>query len=170
MSPETRKKVVFAIVALVVVAMVLASTGCTTSDDSGNSTPTNDTYPAAMDEICAATASELDAVPDPPEQISRVDWAAEVSRLLDNEANRFDALRVDVDQREQHGSLVRTAREQAAQFALLGDVLDDDALDDDAPDSVGIEAISDEIRSLSLGREELASELGVPTCGTRALT
>jgi hypothetical protein len=166
MSHELRKNVVFVVVALLVVAMVLASTGCTTNEGDDRAEPLTDlTYPAALDEICAATASELDAVPDPPEQISRVDWAGEVSRVLDNEANRFDALRVTVDLREPHGSLVRTARAQAEQLALLGDVLDEST-----GDSTDIESISDEIRSLSLGREELATELGAPSCGTRSLT
>lgn len=164
MSDATRKNVVLAVVALVVVAMVLASTGCTTTDGD-DAALASDTYPDAMTEICAATSSELDAVPEPPEQISRVDWAAEVSRILDNEADRFDTLKVEPDLREPHGSLVRTAREQATQIALLGD-----ALGGDAADSGGIESISDEIRSLSLGREELATGLGVPTCGTRELT
>ena len=166
MSHETRKKVVFAVVALLVVAMVLASTGCTTtSGDGDDSSLTDQTYSASMGEICAVTASELDAIPEPPEQISRVDWVGEVSRILDNEANRFDALDVAVDLREPHGSLVRTTREQATQLALLRD-----ALGEDAPESASVESISDEIRSLSLGREALTTELGVPTCGTRSLT
>lgn len=163
MSDATRKNLIMVVVALLVIAMVLASTGCTTTE--GDEALTDDTYPDAMAEICSDTSSELEAVPEPPEQISRVDWAGEVARILDNEATRFDSLAVESDLREGHGSLVRTAREQAAQLALLGD-----ALGADAADSGGIESISDEIRSLSLGREELANGLGVPTCGTRALT
>lgn len=166
MSPELRKNLVFVLVALLIVAMVLASTGCTTtSGDGGDGSSADQDAAGLMNDICEATAAELDALPDPPEQISRVDWAAEVARVLDNEANRLDALSVEVGLREAHGSLVRTAREQATQFALLGDTLREPS-----PDSAGIESVSNEIRSLSLGREDLAAELGVPNCGTRALT
>lgn len=169
MSHDTRRRVVFALVALLVVAMVLALVGCTTTagDADDPTTPlTTETYPVAMEEICDATSAELDAVPAPPEQISLGDWAAELARILGNEVDRFDELRVTDELSEAHGTLTRTAREQADQFALLAAAVENPA-GDDTGESIG--AINDEIRSLSLGREEVAIGLAVPACGTRVL-
>ncbi|MFK8023820.1 MAG: hypothetical protein AB8G26_07640 [Ilumatobacter sp.] len=167
MSHDTRRRVVFFFVCLVVVAMVLSVTACSalTEADDGTAVLSADEYPTVMAGICSATSTELDALPEPPTQISRVDWVGEVARILENEAGRFAELRVTDDVRETHGSLERTAREQAMQLTLLGD-----ALGAAGQDNGVIETVSDEIRSLSIGRDELATELGVPGCGARALT
>jgi len=82
MSHETRRKVILICVALIVVALVLGSVGCSSTsgsdDDTGRLSPT--LYARAMADICDATTARVDALPMPPEEISGADWAGEVSR------------------------------------------------------------------------------------------
>ncbi len=138
MSHETRRRVILICVALIVVALVLGSVGC--SSTSGNGDDADALSPAlyiqAMGDICDATTERLDALPTPPDEISRADWAGEVSRALRDEAAAFDEIDVGDDRRTDHASFVENTEGQAAGWMALGEALaeaEPDSADDQRP-------------------------------------
>ncbi len=170
MSHETRRRMVLFVVALIVVAMVLASTGCSTTTGNGeagqngeNPAPLESSfYPAAMGDVCAATDGRISDLPERGVAISESDWATEISRALDAEADAFDAVEPSSGLRVDHKSFIANTREQAASWAALSDAIANE-------DATGIDTSFNEIRELSGGRNELAAELSIDGCQGRAL-
>lgn len=171
-SQETRRRIVLAVVALIVVAMVLSTVGCSSSDTSDNIADasgdseelTSGFYAQQVSDICLATNAELDALPTPPTEISRVDWAAEVARLLGEEAMAFDEIQVGDDLRTDHASLVENTDDQAAQWIVLNEIL---AQPEAAGASELLATTTNEIAELTLGRNDLATEMGLDGCQAR---
>ena len=134
-----------------VVLLVLA--GC--SDDDGP-VVTEEAYLEQLQEICRETTATLDALPQPPEQISIADFAAEAARALTDEAEGMRLLdppdELDDDQR----ALVANTDDQAAAWTALGTTPADDA--------AALEAASTRIAELTLGRNDLAAEIGATDC------
>ena len=160
---------IFALAALLVVALVLASTGCA-SDGAGGGTDDSTElsgalYADTMGDICASTTARLDRLPSPPTDISRADWAGEVSRALRDEAAAFDAIRVGDSRRDDHASFVENTEDQAAQWLTLSEVLAGEAADDEA-----LSQATTEIRELTLGRNDLAVEMALGGCTGRELS
>ena len=158
---------IFALAALLIVALVLASTGCSTTDEAGgdadgSSELTGALYATTMGDVCASTATRLEQLPSPPDDISRADWAGEVSRALLAEAAAFDAIRVGDSRRDDHASFVENTEEQAAQWLLLSEVLVAEAADEQA-----LDLTTTEIRELTLGRNDLATEMSLDGCTDR---
>ncbi len=172
MSYDTRRRVLLLVVALIVVTLVLASTACSTttggsdSDDAdgGGGELTGGLYTESMGAICAETSERLSQLPSPPEEISRADWAGEVSRALRAEAAAFDGIRVGESRRDDHASFVENTEDQAEQWSALAEVLATAGPDDPA---IGETATA--IAELTLGRDELASEMSLATCQGRDL-
>lgn len=170
MSQETRRKVVFVVAALIVVAMVLASTGCSTTsgageagqDRDGPSPLGADFYPAAVTDICAATDERLAELPTPGEGIAEADWADEVARVIESEADALGDVGTISDVREDHRSFIANTRDQAAAWSALSDAIE-------AGDADGVDTARTELLELSGGRIELASELGIGGCRERSL-
>jgi hypothetical protein len=115
-----------------------------------------DAYTTATDAICADTNDRLEALPSPPEGISPTDWADEVALAFRAETERTGDLFVDNSIRGTHLDFVTTTTELADQYRLLSSTIDTN------PDGIG--AITTQITELTLGRDELASELGVVEC------
>ncbi|MDG1265431.1 MAG: hypothetical protein P8O03_03830 [Ilumatobacter sp.] len=167
MSYDTRRRVILIFVVLIIVALVLGSVGC--SSTSGNSandnalTPT--LYTQAMSDICDAATERLNELPAPPNEISRADWAGEVSRALGAEATAFDELNVGDDRRTDHASFIENTEGQAAGWNDLGD-----ALGDAEPDRSMISKLTTDLAELTLGRNDLAGEMGLAGCRARELT
>jgi hypothetical protein len=147
-----------------VVAAAVVGAGCTTATDESGAPVTDagrldaSLYPGELSTICEASATKLAALPSPPDEISRAEWAAEVSRIFGEEAAAFDSIDVGGDVRADHRTLTETTEEQAARWAELSDVLADEA------DAEAIGAVSDDITALALGRNELVDAMGVPAC------
>jgi hypothetical protein len=172
MSHDTRRRVIFVVAALLVVALVLASTGCSTSS-STDGTSTNSSegdeiggaiYSEAMNAICAETDRRLAELPTPPDEISQGDWALEVSSALRDEAAAFDEIQVGSDRRDDHASFVDNTAEQAELWLDVSDALADD------PD--GSTAMVDSVTNiaeLTLGRNDLASDMMLSGCQVRDL-
>jgi hypothetical protein len=143
--------------------MIIASS-CTTATDESGAPSTDEAvldssfYPSSMATICEATSTKLAALPIPPEQISRADWATEVSRIFAAEAAAFENVQVSDTIRVDHRTLIATATEQAAQWTALGAALADDT----ATDAIG--DIGTEITALTLGRNDLVDSMGLPAC------
>ena len=167
MSHETRRRVILFCVALIVVALVLGSVGC--SSTSGNGDDADALSPAlyvqTMGDICDATTDRLAALPTPPDEISRADWAGEVSRALRDEATAFDEINVGDDLRTDHASFVENTEGQAAGWVALGA-----ALAEDEPDSATISELTTDITELTLGRNDLADEMQLAGCRARELS
>jgi hypothetical protein len=166
MSHETRRRVILICVALIVVALVLGSVGCSStsgSDDADALTPT--LYTQAMSDICTATTERLDALPTPPDEISRADWAGEVSRALRDEAAAFDEINVGDDLRTDHASFIENTAEQSAAWLALGEALGADEVDGDT-----IGELTTELTELTLGRNDLADEMTLAGCRARELS
>lgn len=167
MSHDTRRRVILFCVALIVVALVLGSVGC--SSTSGNGDAADRLSPAlyvqAMGDICDATTERLEALPTPPTEISQADWAGEVARALRDEAAAFDEIDVGDDRRTDHASFVENTEGQAAGWMALGETLAGAE-----PDGAAISELTTEISELTLGRNDLADEMGLAGCQARELS
>lgn len=156
--------------ALIIVALVLGSTGCSSSSGSGDGAAdgpelSGALYAETMSEICTATTERLAQLPTPPDEISRADWANEVSRALSAEATAFDEIRVGESRRTDHASLIENTENQAAEWLALGEVLAGEQPDDEA-----LAAVTTEITELTLGRNDLADEMELTGCLARDLS
>lgn len=148
------------------VATVMISSACTTAtDESGG--PVNDAprlgssvYPTDMNTICSTTSTALADLAAPTDEASRATWAGEVARLFDAQAAAFDEISVLGELRTDHQTLIVTTRAQADQWQALSDALAGRA------DAVEIGDISTEITALALGRNDLASEMGIAQCAS----
>ncbi len=168
MSHETRRRVILICVALIVVALVLGSVGCSStsgSDDADADALTPTLYTQAMSDICTATTERLDALPTPPGEISRADWAGEVARALRDEAAAFDEINVGDDLRTDHASFIENTEEQSAAWSALGEALGADEVDGDE-----IGELTTELTELTLGRNDLADEMTLAGCRARQLS
>ena len=155
---------------LITLAAVLVAGGCSTDDDAGGPPPlTPALYTQSMSDICATTTGRLDALPTPPDEISRADWAGEVSHALRDEAAAFDAIDVGSSLRDDHGSLVANTEDQASQWSALGEALATDAETGTADDAT-ISDLVTAIGELTLGRNELAAQMGLSGCQARDLS
>lgn len=168
MSHDTRRRVILLVAALIVIAMVLASTGCSTTSGTGEAgqggdgpTPLNSSfYPGAMTDICAATDERLAELPAPGDGIAEADWATEVSRALTAEADAMGDIGAIGDVRDDHRTFVANTREQAAHWSDLSEAVA-------TADGEAIGIARTEILELSRGRIDLAAELGISGCRER---
>lgn len=137
------------------VSLVSVGLGACTSDG-GDTALVGDSYMSEMTTICVSTDDRLAALPAPPEQISPTDWAAEVARAFRAESTAASNLTVDGDIRELHRSFTTTTADLADTYDDLSATLTTD------PDGIG--EINVEITELSLGRDDVATELGLDAC------
>ena len=144
--------------AAIVLVSLVTTVGCTSAGGTG--TVDGAEYVTAMEEICTTTSRRLEALPEPPEQIRPTDWAAEVAASLRAEATAADALVVTGDVRADHRTYVSTVGDLADAYDTLAVSLADD------PGSIG--PVRDEITSLSLGRDDVAELLELPSCRRRS--
>ena len=140
---------------VVLSAAILSAAGCA-SDGAGASPLSGERYIAAMGEICVDTDARLAALPEPPEAISAADWAAEVALALAAEAERAEELVVDQSIGSNHRTFVTTTNDIAASYRILSTTVVDD------PEGVGV--LTTEITEFSLGRDDVAAELGLTEC------
>ena len=85
----------------------------------GEPAPTAAAYLAALESVCAGTATALDALPDPPDGISVTDFANQASTLLRDEAESIRALASPDELDDDHRALIRNDEEQAAAWSDL---------------------------------------------------
>lgn len=167
MSHDTRRRVILIFVVLIIVALVLGSVGCSSTSGNGDDADalTPALYVQAMGDICDATTERLEALPTPPDEISRADWAGEVSRALRDEAAAFDEIDVGEDRRTDHASFIENTEGQAAGWNALGE-----ALGGAEPNSEMINELTTDLTELTLGRNDLADEMGLAGCRARELS
>ncbi len=144
--------------ALAVAAGLVA--GCGAGSTSSEATPEG--YRTDLTAICTETAAALDALPTPPEQISVTEFAVDAASLLASQAEQVRRLDVPDELADDHRAFVRNTDDQAAGWRALaasaGSASAEAVGDDD------IVALTTRIGELQLGRDDLATEMGVPAC------
>ncbi len=112
-------------------------------------------YLADLQSICVDTTATLDAIPQPPEQISVADFATSAAGALDNEAEQARALGVPDEVASDHRAFVRNTDEQVAAWRAIATVGDDSARLDELTVRIG---------ELVRGRNDLVDEMGATGC------
>jgi hypothetical protein len=136
---------VIAIVAVLAVASCASEPAPVTEAD----------YRADLEMICADTTSTLDALPQPPEQITVAEFATSAASALDNESERSRALEVPNELADDHRAFVRNTDEQAEAWRQIATVGESDARFGELTVRVG---------ELIRGRNDLVDEMGVGGC------
>jgi antitoxin component HigA of HigAB toxin-antitoxin module len=131
---------------LVAGAALVASCSSTTGT-------TNDLeYVDELAAICAATASQLDALRAPPDATT-AEFGAAVAELVGEQSEQLRQLDVPDESIDTHRDFVLVTDEQAAAWQRLAET---------SPDELS--EITAELSSLTLTRDDLAASLGVPSC------
>lgn len=115
-------------------------------------------YLADLQAICATTTVTLDALPQPPEQITVADFATSAASALGSEAERARSLDVpDVPDEldDDHRAFILNTDEQSAAWTAIADAGDDNARLGELTVRVG---------ELVRGRNDLADGMGAPGC------
>ena len=112
-------------------------------------------YLADLQSICVDTTATLDAIPQPPEQISVADFATSAAGALDNEAEQARALGVPDEIAGDHRAFVRNTDEQVVAWRAIATVGDDSARLDELTVRIG---------ELVRGRNDLVDEMGATGC------
>ena len=156
LSSGARRPITLATVALA--SVVLAA--CI--DDSGGdlsgaaSDAAAESYAADLEAACTAADAALDALPNPPEEIAPDDFAGEVARVLEEEAEAARRLRPPDDLADDHRAFVRNTDDQVRAWRTVAETVGTD------PDAMS--ELSTQILELSLGRDDLSTEMGVDAC------
>lgn len=138
----------------VAVAVTAAAAALLASCDEEPPVMTEADYLAELDAICADTTAELAALPVPPEQISVTDFATGAAEALSAEAERMRRLDAPADLDGDHRALVLNTDDQAAAWR---EVAADAAVGETTFDT-------QRIGELTLGRNDLAAEIGADAC------
>ena len=131
----------------------LAVAGCSgTTIESGDSSA-DLPYAEAMATVCTRTEAGLADLPEPPDAITVADFSAEVARILGEEADAARRVEAPDELAADHRAFVANTDEQAAGWRRLAEA-------GDGP--IGDEMTR--IAELTLGRDDLATEMGIPDC------
>jgi hypothetical protein len=139
---------------LLVIAALAAALGACTRTSTNEAT--DEDYVGALSSICTDTTEQLDSLPEPPEQISIADFAGEASNALAGEAERVRRLEPPDELADDHRAFIRNTDDQAAAWNELGSL--------PSADAETLEPLVTTIGQLTLGRNDLAVEMGVPEC------
>ena len=110
-------------------------------------------YLVELQAVCNETSAALDALPDPPEQISVADFASEAARLLDAEAEQARRLDPPSSLADDHRAFIRNTDEQATAWRTIAEGGTDD-----------LDTATTQVAQLVLGRNDLVEEMGAPDC------
>jgi hypothetical protein len=127
---------------------------CSTSG--GDTVPTEQAYLRALEAICVQTTAALDALPDPPAQITVRDFATDAASLLDAEAAEARGLRAPGDLDADHRAFIRNTDEQSAAWRDVAAAGPDD--------TDRFVSLTTRIAELVLGRNDLVGEMGAEQC------
>ncbi len=113
-------------------------------------------YATDLAAACTAADAALDALPSPPEEIAPDDFAGEVARVLEAEAEAVRRLRPPEELADDHRAFVRNTDDQVRAWRTVAETVGTD------PDAMS--ELSTQILELSLGRDDLSTEMGVDAC------
>jgi hypothetical protein len=129
----------------------VAATACTSSTG-GSSGGDAASYEVRLEAVCRQTVADLGATPRPPD-VPTATFGAAVAGILTAEAERLRALDPPTDVDGLHRDVVLNTDDQAAAWRDVATAAPED-----------LDALTERIASLSITRDDLAVELGVPAC------
>jgi HAMP domain-containing protein len=139
---------------LTLVAVVLAAVAACTATESAEVIESD--YIEMMDAACAVTSGELAALPTPPGDISTPDFATLAATAIGNEAERARTIEPPDDLAADHRAFVANTDDQASRWREIAEI--------SADDEAELNRLSSEIAQLTLGRDDLATEMGIVAC------
>ena len=134
-------------------ALAGATVACTSAPDAG---PTVDDYRSAVQDVCTDTSAARDLLAEPTEPAAVADFARTVADLLTDEADAIRAIRPPAELDDDHRAFVQNTADQAKRWTTLATT--------PTSDTAGFGALTDEIASLSFGRDDLAEQMQLTTC------
>jgi hypothetical protein len=135
-------------------ALLVALTASCTSDAEPAADPA--AYRSELASICTASSAERSALPYPVDAAGVADFARAVAGVLTREADAARALRAPDDLDSDHRAFVQNTADQAARWTSLATTPADDT------DQFG--ALQTDILQLTLGRDDLATAMAIPSC------
>jgi hypothetical protein len=141
-----------ALAAVLTVGSPLAA--CSTSGS--DPVATEQDYLRDLEAICVETTAALDALPDPPAQITVRDFATDAASLLGAEADAARRLRAPGDLDADHRAFIRNTDEQSAAWR--------DVAASGSDDTDRFVSLTTRIAELVLGRNDLVGEMGAEQC------
>ena len=141
---------------LLVPALTLLLATCG-SDGSGASSASVEAeqYVRMMEEACSATEVSLAALPEPTEA-TMVDFATQAAAVIADEAERLRAIEPPDDGADDHRAFIANTDQQAARWGEVAVT--------SPGDQAALDRLIVEIGQLTLGRDELALEMGLDGC------
>lgn len=139
---------------IVAVASLAGGAGCT-DDPPAPIDPA--TYLAEINSICAASRTEQDALTAPSDDAGVETFSLTVADVLTREADAAREVRAPEQFDDDHRALVQNTADQASAWARLATT---------APTDPAFGEIQTEILQLTLGRDDLANEMGLDACLT----
>lgn len=137
--------------------LAAATVGCS-SEAAPSADPT--TYRTELAAVCTTSQAERSAVSEPVDTAGVTAFARTIAEVLTREADAARALQVPADLDADHRAFVQNTADQAAGWTALAAVPPDDAEQ--------FSAVQTTILELTLGRDDLATEMGVPACRVTA--
>jgi len=116
---------------------------------------TVDEYAQALASICLETADRLDALAPPAADVDVGSFASGVADALRDEAERARQLDPPAELDDDHRAFVQNTDDQAARWGELSTLPSSDAGFGEATKAIG---------ELTLGRDDLATAMGVDAC------
>ena len=136
----------------IAIALALVSVASCASEPAA---VTNADSLADLQAICADTTAALDALPQPPDQITVAEFATSAASALADEAEQARSLRFPEDLDDDHRAFIRNTDEQADTWRAIATVGDDNA---------ELGELTVRIGELIRGRNDLVDEMGAPGC------
>ena len=133
---------------------------CTTAEDPE---VTEADYIDEMGAACRVTLAELAALPSPPVEITMTDFAALAATAIEHEAERIRTIEPPDDLDGDHRAFIANTDDQASRWREIGTGIDTGG-GDDAADAAELNRLSGDIAQLTLGRDDLAVEMGISVC------
>ncbi|MGK0277192.1 MAG: hypothetical protein ACI9N0_003593 [Ilumatobacter sp.] len=114
------------------------------------------TYRAELGAVCEQTDQRQAALTDPVDAATTATFAQQVSTILAAEADAIRALQVPADLDDDHRAFIQNTDDQARQWTVLASTSVDDG--------AAFGDVQTAILQLSLGRDDLATAMGVDAC------
>ena len=140
-------------IALAVSLTAMVTAGCA-SDAASTADPAE--YRADLTSICVASSAERGSLTNPVDDAGVAAFARSVADVLAREADAARALRAPDDLDADHRAFVQNTADQAARWTSLAAT--------PAADTEQFGALQTDILQLTLGRDDLATTMGVPAC------
>lgn len=134
--------------------LALTSVGAACASDAPLVADTGD-YREALTALCTTSAEERSALA-PPDDTNVAEFTSSVADILTRQADAARALRPPNDLDADHRAFVQNTADQATQWALLSATSPEDT------EQFGV--LQTAILELTLGRDDLATEMDVPGC------